>query len=85
MAGEFGKFIDEKRRGRGPDGGDILLKDIAKAMGATPIRTCRNTLWMRTCRMSGPLSGKPTIKASVTISGSRSTTRSTRRSDSIVW
>lgn len=35
MAGEFGKFIDEKRRGRGPDGGDILLKDIAKAMGAT--------------------------------------------------
>ncbi|MDY6302989.1 MAG: hypothetical protein SPL32_01730 [Succiniclasticum sp.] len=28
MAGEFGKFIDEKRRGRGPDGGDILLKDI---------------------------------------------------------
>lgn len=36
MAGEFGKFIDEKRRGRGPDGGDILLKDIAKAMGATP-------------------------------------------------
>ena len=30
MAGEFGKFIDEKRRGRGPDGGDILLKDIAK-------------------------------------------------------
>lgn len=36
MAGEFGKFIDEKRRGHGPDGGDILLKDIAKAMGATP-------------------------------------------------
>ena len=35
MAGEFGKFIDEKRRGRGPDGGDILLKDIASAMGVT--------------------------------------------------
>lgn len=35
MAGEFGKFIDEKRRGRGDDGKDILLKDIAKAMGTT--------------------------------------------------
>lgn len=36
MAGEFGKFIDEKRRGQAHDGEDILLKDIAKAMGATP-------------------------------------------------
>lgn len=35
MAGEFGKFIDEKRRGRGADGKDILLKDIANAMGTT--------------------------------------------------
>ena len=35
MAGEFGRFIDEKRRGRGPDGTDILLKDIAEAMGKT--------------------------------------------------
>ena len=35
MAGEFGKFIDEKRRGRGDDGKDILLKDIANAMGTT--------------------------------------------------
>lgn len=35
MAGEFGKFIDEKRRGRAADGGDILLKDIAAAMGTT--------------------------------------------------
>lgn len=35
MAGEFGKFIDEKRRGRGGDGSDIMLKDIAKAMGMT--------------------------------------------------
>ena len=35
MVGEFGKFIDEKRRGRGPGGADILLKDIAKAMGTT--------------------------------------------------
>ena len=35
MAGEFGRFIDEKRRGRGPGGTDILLKDIAEAMGKT--------------------------------------------------
>lgn len=35
MAGEFGKYIDEKRRGRGSAGGDILLKDIASAMGVT--------------------------------------------------
>lgn len=33
MAGEFGAFINAKRKGRGPDGTDILLKDIAKAMG----------------------------------------------------
>ncbi len=35
MAGEFGKFIDEKRRGRAPGGSNILLKDIAAAMGVT--------------------------------------------------
>lgn len=35
MAGEFGKFIDNKRRGRGIDGEDIKLKDIAEAMGIT--------------------------------------------------
>lgn len=35
MAGEFGKFIDDKRRGRASDGGDIMLKDIASAMGTT--------------------------------------------------
>lgn len=35
MAGEFGKFIDDKRRGRSSTGGDILLKDIAQAMGVT--------------------------------------------------
>ena len=35
MAGEFGKFIDNKRKGRGPGGTDILLKDIAAAMGVT--------------------------------------------------
>lgn len=33
MAGEFGAFINAKRKGRGPDGTDILLKDLAKAMG----------------------------------------------------
>lgn len=35
MAGEFGRFIDSKRKGRGPGGTDILLKDIAAAMGVT--------------------------------------------------
>jgi len=35
MAGEFGAFIDKKRRGRGPGGEDIKLKDIAEAMGMT--------------------------------------------------
>lgn len=35
MAGEFGRYIDEKRRGRAAGGGDIMLKDIAKAMGMT--------------------------------------------------
>lgn len=35
MPGEFGKFIDVKRRGRGGNGSDIMLKDIAAAMGMT--------------------------------------------------
>ena len=35
MAGEFGKFIDDKRKGRGFGGEDIKLKDIADAMGMT--------------------------------------------------
>ena len=35
MTGDFGKFINEKRLGRASDGGDILLKDIAQAMGTT--------------------------------------------------
>ena len=35
MAGEFGKFIDSKRKGRGSGGEDIKLKDIADAMGMT--------------------------------------------------
>lgn len=35
MAGEFGQYIDQKRRGRGGGGTDIMLKDIAKAMGVT--------------------------------------------------
>lgn len=33
MAGEFGAFINEKRRGRGASGSDVLLRDLAKAMG----------------------------------------------------
>ena len=35
MAGEFGRYIDDKRRGRGAGGDDIKLKDIAEAMGMT--------------------------------------------------
>ena len=35
MSGEFGKYIDTKRRGRGNNGDDILLRDIAEAMGIT--------------------------------------------------
>ena len=35
MAGEFGKFIDSKRKGRGSGGDDIKLIDIADAMGMT--------------------------------------------------
>ncbi|MFZ3130176.1 MAG: helix-turn-helix transcriptional regulator [Desulfosporosinus sp.] len=33
MAGEFGAFINEKRKGHGDGGSDILLRDLAKAMG----------------------------------------------------
>ena len=35
MAGEFGVYIDNKRKGRGYGGEDIKLKDIAEAMGMT--------------------------------------------------
>jgi transcriptional regulator with XRE-family HTH domain len=35
MTGDFGKFLDNKRRGRADGGGDIMLKDIAEAMGTT--------------------------------------------------
>ena len=35
MIGEFGKYIDAKRKGRGDNGEDIKLKDIAEAMGMT--------------------------------------------------
>jgi transcriptional regulator with XRE-family HTH domain len=35
MVGEFGRYIDDKRRGRSPGGSDIMLKDIAAAMGIT--------------------------------------------------
>lgn len=35
MSGEFGAYIDEKRRGKAADGTDIKLKDIADAMGKT--------------------------------------------------
>jgi transcriptional regulator with XRE-family HTH domain len=35
MTGEFGQYIDQKRRGKGIDGTDIMLKDIAKIMDVT--------------------------------------------------
>lgn len=35
MTGEFGAYIDNKRRGRRAGGEDIKLKDIADAMGMT--------------------------------------------------
>jgi len=35
MIGDFGRYIDTKRRGRGAGGEDIKLKDIAEAMGIT--------------------------------------------------
>ncbi|MDR2728137.1 MAG: helix-turn-helix domain-containing protein [Chitinispirillales bacterium] len=35
MVGDFGKYIDSKRRGRGVGGKDIMLKDMAEAMGIT--------------------------------------------------
>lgn len=33
MRGDFCAYIDQKRKGRGPDGSDILLRDRSKAMG----------------------------------------------------
>ena len=33
MTGEFGKYVNEKRKGRGKDGTDVLLRDLAQAMG----------------------------------------------------
>ena len=33
MAGEFGAYVNAKRKGRGPGGSDVLLRDLAQAMG----------------------------------------------------
>ena len=33
MRGDFGAYIAQKRKGRGPGGSYILLRDLAKAMG----------------------------------------------------
>lgn len=33
MVGDFGKFINEKRKGRGQGGSDVLLRDLVVAMG----------------------------------------------------
>ena len=37
MRGDFGAYIDQKRKGRGPGGSDILLRDLAKAMGTMSV------------------------------------------------
>lgn len=37
MAGEFGAFINEKRKGRGKGGTDVLLRDLAEAMGGMSV------------------------------------------------
>ena len=33
MAGEFSAYVNAKRKGRGPGGSDVLLRDLAQAMG----------------------------------------------------
>lgn len=33
MAGEFGAFVNQKRKGRGAGGSDVLLRDLAEAIG----------------------------------------------------
>ena len=37
MNGSFGKYVDGLRKGRGPNGEDILLRDMAKAMGGISV------------------------------------------------
>jgi transcriptional regulator with XRE-family HTH domain len=37
MTGEFGTYIDSKRKGRGIDGADVLQKDMALAMGVSNV------------------------------------------------
>ncbi|MBU5471588.1 helix-turn-helix domain-containing protein [Falcatimonas sp. MSJ-15] len=37
MVGDFGKFINEKRKGRGQGGSDVLLRDLAAAMGGMSV------------------------------------------------
>lgn len=37
MIGDFGKFINEKRKGRGQGGSDVLLRDLAAAMGGMSV------------------------------------------------
>lgn len=33
MVGDFGAYVNSKRKGRASGGGDVLLRDLAKAMG----------------------------------------------------
>jgi transcriptional regulator with XRE-family HTH domain len=37
MTGEFGTYIDSKRKGRGINGADVLQKDMALAMGVSNV------------------------------------------------
>lgn len=37
MVGDFGKLINEKRKGRGQGGSDVLLRDFAAAMGGMSV------------------------------------------------
>jgi len=37
MRGDFAAYINEKRKGRGKNGGDVLQKEIAAAMGVSPV------------------------------------------------
>ncbi len=37
MKGEFGAYVNELRKGRGPGGADVLLRDLADAMGGISV------------------------------------------------
>ena len=37
MKGEFGAYVNAMRKGRGPGGTDVLLRDLAEAMGGISV------------------------------------------------